>query len=205
MVKLSLLVIKPAQRKAVHMETRTYTVYSFKELPKETQEKVIQQWYEKEDYPFLSDDLEEELRQLDTLKLFSNVKLQYSLGYCQGDGLSFSGDIDLEGYLKHKKLSRKKINRYTDAVYNPKSTGNTGNYCYASKNNIYFDLQLDLTEQEDIELEAIRNEIAEYYMDICEKLEKTGYAIMEYRMSIEEFEEMAESNGYMFTANGKID
>ena len=94
------------------METRTYNVYKFNELTKEAKENAINKWYEDEEYPFLEEDLRQELENIDTLKLFSDVKLQYSLSCCQGDGLSFSASIDIDAWLKAKKYTKKNMEAF---------------------------------------------------------------------------------------------
>lgn len=187
------------------METRTYQVYKFMELPKETREKVIQKWYESEDYPFIEEDIMQELIKLDTLKLFSDVKLQYSLGYCQGDGLSFSANIDFTAYLKSKNLSIDKIDLLSNAVYKFISTGNKGHYSYASENQIQYEENERHVDAIWEEIDGYKEEIEKYYLDICNKLEKYGYSILDYRMDEKEFNELCDANNYMFTENGNID
>lgn len=188
------------------MKTKTYQVYSFNELSKEAKEYAIQKWYENEDYPMLKEDLLEELSQLDTLKIFNDVKLSYSLSCCQGDGLSFSANISLENWLKGKKLSNKNIDNINEAIYKFISTGNKGFYSYATPEQIQYDVNDDiLFEKVEKQVEDIKNEIASYYMNICKELEKYGYSIIEYRMNDQEFQEFCESNEYEFLENGKID
>jgi len=80
--------------------TREYQVFKFEELSEEAKQTVIDQYYEHEHqygYDFLEDDILEELKQID--QYFSDVKLCYSLSYCQGDGLSFAGNFDLKNGL----------------------------------------------------------------------------------------------------------
>ena len=188
------------------MELRTYKVFKFEELDEATKQKAIDKWYEAEDYPFLEEDIRAELEHLDTFKLFSDVRLQYSLSYCQGDGLSFSAQIDLEAYLKSKKWKEKSIKKLTDEVYKFYSKGNQGRYSYASKSDIEYETQGNVIhERIEAKLDVLKDEIAEYYLNICRKLEKYGYSILEYRMDFKEFAEHCEANGYMFTENGQID
>src|SRR5271169_3042881 len=99
------------------MEIRQYNVYKFEELSKEAKKKAIDKWYESEDYPFLGEDIMQELEYLDTLKIFEDVKLQYSLSNCQGDGVSFSANIILSRYLDTKKYSVTKKDDICNAIY----------------------------------------------------------------------------------------
>lgn len=188
------------------METRSYNVYKFSELSKEAKEYAIAKYYENEEYPFLEEDILSELSQLDTLKIFSDIKLRYSLNYCQGDGLSFSANIDVDEYLKNKDLSQDNKQLISMEVYKMYSTGNKGRYSYAHRDQIEWEANgSDVRETTEKLIETIKKEIAEYYMEICKKLEKYGYSVLEYRMDDEEFEEHCKSNGYMFLENGKID
>ena len=73
--------------------TREYKVYNFSELSEEAKDKV-KQWYLDDD--FRSYDFENIYTE-DLRYLFNNsdLKLQFSLSYCQGDGLNIYGKLDL--------------------------------------------------------------------------------------------------------------
>lgn len=187
------------------MELRTYKVFKFEELDEATKQKAIDKWYEAEDYPFLEEDIQAELEHLDTLKLFSDIKLQYSLSWRQGDGLSFSAQIDFTAFLKTKNIDLDRIDFLSNAVYKFKSKGNTGLYSFASKSDIEYEENERHEDDIWIEIDGYKTEIADYYLDICKKLEKYGYSVLEYRMNFKEFAEHCEANGYMFKKNGQID
>lgn len=190
--------------------TRNYQVYDFKELSKEAKYYAIEKWYENEDYPFLEDYIQEELHQLDEHEIFEDIKLQYSLSYCQGDGLSFSAHINLKNFLDNiysKKLQQFKKDTIQNYIYKCYSKGNTGHYCYASKSDIeYYENYQNGIERKYIDIlwQDILEEIKKYYMNICNNLEKYGYSILEYRMNDEEFSEFCEDNEYKFFENGKM-
>ena len=67
-------------------------IYQFEELTEKAQEKVKDWYLEGQDAETLSEILEEELSML-----FPNsqLKVQYSLGYCQGDGVNIYGEVSL--------------------------------------------------------------------------------------------------------------
>lgn len=72
--------------------TTTTTVYDFMELSKEAQENAIEKYYEDgEQFNFQNEIFCEDTESY-LLDLFINAKLNYSLSYCQGDGLSFTFD-----------------------------------------------------------------------------------------------------------------
>lgn len=179
-------------------------VYPFKELGKEAKEYAIAKHYEYEDFPFLEDDLNESLSEF---KYWEDTKLQYSLSCCQGDGLSFSGTLNLEKWISEKMPDLKHKETLKEYIYNIFSKGNTGHYSFASKNDIDWECNYShgkTHKRLDKEAERIVSAVREDYMTICRKLEKEGYAILEYRMTHEEFEDYAEVNGYEYTENGKL-
>lgn len=156
-----------------------YKTYSFKELSRKSKDQAIADYYEAEEYPFLEDDLKEQLKGL--LKRYAieetgKTELGYSLSYCQGDGLNFTGRFTWKGHditITH-----------------------TWRYPFAKASDII-----------DVDPEGGENDPPEefktLYLEICCKLEKAGYAILDYRMDDNEFSEHCEANGYRFLANGK--
>lgn len=185
------------------MRQITVNVYKFNELSKEVKETVIKRYYENEDYPFLTDDLLERLKEEDKKKVFSNVKLAYSLSCCRGDGLSFSADIDVSAWLADACYADEYKERIINGVYHAGSKGNKGHYCYASTSDIVLESESGLSDEIEKHIEKIQADIAVYYLNICKTLERTGYSILEYRMSIEEFNEHAEANNYEYYEDGE--
>jgi len=188
------------------MRTIEQKVFKFSELDKKVQEKVIEKWYEKEDYPFLESDLEENLKCSEKNIFDNDFKLQYSLSYCQGDGLSIQGDIDKEKILN--LLSEELKEKFKGKIYTLSSTGNKGHYCYHSNQDIVYDL--DLCDEDDYDEfytlfeEEVLPIVQNIYNELCSTLEKDGYSILEYRMDIEEFSEFSGSNDYEYFENGKM-
>ena len=190
---------------------REYQVFNFNELSEEAKDKAIADHYEYEyeyGYTFLEDDIREELHQIDNY--FSDVELQYSLAYCQGDGLSFKGKFDLDKFLnnRYRKKLKKSVRRaLSDYIYNIHSKGNTGHYCYAHKNDIEYDYNYqDSREFSYLEKiwQQVLEDIQKYYLNLCHKLERYGYDILEYRMTYDEFDEYCEANEHRFYESGKL-
>jgi hypothetical protein len=158
-------------------ETIIKNIYQFSELSDEAKQKAIDKWYEFEDYPFL----EEELTQLVTEKLeeagvkHNSINLLYSLSYCQGDGLCFTGTIEKDG----KRLEL------------------THNYRYYFASSVTMSFTDDEGEEvdDDETLKAV-------YFNVCKEVEKIGYDIIEYRMTFEEMDEHCEANLYEFDESG---
>lgn len=173
------------------MKTKTITLYNFNELTKEAQEKAHQDWIASNDYPFLSDCMNEWLHELleenktkdlnDTSK--PNTKptpVFYSLSYSQGDGVMFEGHFEWKKYqviIKH-----------------------SGHYYHSNSKTI------EITYGDDNEAtEKVYAEFEKIYQSICEELETRGYNQVEYEDSLEVFEETCQANEYTFLSTGKME
>ena len=164
---------------------RSYTVYRFNELSKEAKEKAIQRHYDREDYPWLYEDLksqcEEALKKAKISIESDSLELSYSLSHCQGDGLSFTG------YFTWRKW----------AVTIKRGTSN-----YSHRYSVNFNIE----NQEALDAPGlIYDKFRAIYYKICAVLEKQGYGIVDYYMDDIEFNEYCESNDCWFTKDGNID
>jgi hypothetical protein len=163
------------------MQTKTYNIYTFDELDEKAKEKA-RDWYRQNysDYPFLSEDMEEEAKQLleDAGIITDDFKVYYSLSYCQGDGAM----IEIKGKWK---------------TYDVRVTQSGMYYHYNSK-NIYLQ---DSETGEDVE-ESIEDEFNQIYIDICQKLEKFGYQHMEHDDSDDNVDENILASEYTFLLDG---
>lgn len=163
--------------------TKKYKVYEFKELSKEAKDKVIEKYYEMEDYPFLAENLTESCKTLleeNKIKYNEDLRLGYSLTYSQGDGLNFVGSFEWKKY--HIIITH------------------SYDYEFASASEI----TIMNEESEEIDNEKIKEQFKTIYLDICEKLEKEGYSELEYRMNYKEMQEHCEVNDYNFLEDGTM-
>jgi hypothetical protein len=158
--------------------TRTLEAYKYDELS-ETAKDRIRTRVSEQDAEIETENLTEHFAYLlsESAPYFTNPKFQWSLGHCQGDGLSFSCDIDMELFLKDKKMKR------VEALLNYvtiKSTGNTGHYCYAARSDFESEIHSYryLPRFEKL-VETIKSEIKDKYMELCSEFEKYGYEAYE--------------------------
>lgn len=192
------------------IETQAYT---FDELSDDVKEKVIEKFredkYEYLDISWFSDDCTHHLSE----QGFIDTKLQYSLGNCQGDGLSFEADE----YTKLKDLYLQELGKGKEKTAQLLAdntmfvcTGNKGYYCFASESDV--DIYIDNynssinTDCENIN-EVVNNVLCELqciYIDLCSKLEKNYYDEIEYQQSDECIIEDIQCNEYEFTKDGKL-
>ncbi|HHX78541.1 MAG TPA: hypothetical protein GX695_02175, partial [Acholeplasmataceae bacterium] len=187
------------------MKTIKVQVYNFNELPIDVQKDVIEKHYEKEDYPFLTRDIHEQLNSIDSF--FYNSELYYSLSYSQGDGLSFSADFDLNKWINEKYNFKQSVkDALKTVICSIDSNGNKGYYCYASTSNIDADIDPIVSKYPNIEklVNLIIDNVERYYMDLCVKLEAYGYSILDYRMDEDEYSDYADVNEYQYLLDGTL-
>src|SRR5882762_5182308 len=141
---------------------------------------------------------------------FVNPKIEYSLSYSQGDGLSFWADsytILNDIILRTVGVHHPKITAFLSNNLAIKIKGNKGRYCFASESDIEMELSFypnNVCPQVISLLDKILENIQSVYMATCKALENDGYAEIEYLQSDKAIIETLEANDYDFTANGKI-
>jgi len=164
------------------MKTLKIELYKFEELSKEAKENAIANYIEKNkdsitemrNYMF-QDCLPDELQYLEYS--FTPTNFSYSLSYCQGDGLSFTFELDLEEYLNKyfsylKDSEKNVITNY--AVFESKPNNR---YCYAASSQVDLYLDNSIYDKPNIEelINKVRIHLEDNYIDICGRLEKQGY------------------------------
>ena len=161
-------------------------VYEFSELNAAAKQKAINKYYEDETYDTLSGDLTESCKALLEEKgaQYGDIKLQYSLSWSQGDGLCFTGKIEKNGITLNLKHNAR--------------------YYYANSVNMsFYDIAGEELDEDDATITGIA-EIKEIYFEVCKKLEKEGYNILEYRMNETEFADLCSANEYFFLEDGTM-
>lgn len=165
------------------MTNKTITLYSFDELSKEVQAKVLQNFRDDDECEYLPDDMQyyfEELARENNINVI-NSKIYYSLSYCQGDGAMFEGYFQWRGY----NVNIKHAGRY---------------YHYNSK-----DITITDDEGNDIDDGQIYEEFNTLYVSICKELARYGYDCIKSHNSDENLIDMIQANNYLFTNKGVID
>jgi len=204
--------------------TVNYDVYKFNELSDSAKEKV-KQWYlnGQEAYIF-TEDCKQDLK-----NLFGKNELdvEYSLGYCQGDGFNIYGKIYAEDIFncleKHNggtqleeyenvltEKEKKTILNYAEQCGAIKLPMN-GRYCYslAYRIDIAEDWAYDLENYygyRDINtnvLEKFEKLVRDIFGTLCNAYEKWGYEYF-YEISDEDLEEACEANDWEFLEDGTI-
>ena len=160
--------------------TKKYKVYTFDELSREAKDRAMQDWIEDDDLPFLQEDMEYKVQELlKENKIEGDIsKVYYSLSHSQGDGAMFEGSFYWKGY----SITVKQSGHY---------------YHYNSKTYDIYSVKTDK-----IASDAVYEEFEKIYLDICSKLEASGYAYIKYEDSEEAFKESCECNEWTFLLSG---
>lgn len=164
------------------MQTKTYNIYTFDELDEKAKEKARDWWRLGNDYPFLAEAMAEHALGLlaeNEIKT-DDVKVYYSLSYCQGDGAM----IEMSG---------------TWRKFNFKVTQSGSYYHYNSKNIELWDETGELSLDADDKNYTQFNDI---YVNICQKLADYGYDYIDCENSDEQVDETITINEYTFLADG---
>lgn len=196
--------------------TKTYNIYSFAELTEEAKEKAIEKVREQR-YKF-GEPLyffEELCIEKAEKEGFINPKFQWSLNYCQGDGLSFEADgFKLEKlknlFLNHLGKGKEKTALLLAENCSVIIKGNTGHYSFASSSDVDLYIEnytssINCTNIDNIDeiCGYVLSDFENIYVDLCNELEKDGYAEIEYYFSDEAIIEDIEANDCEFTEDGK--
>lgn len=208
------------------MRTATveYNVYKYNELSDKAKEKV-KEWYLEGREPFIfTEDCEEDLHNLFGK---NDLKVQYSLGYCQGDGFNIYGKISAHSILNclEKHNGGTQLEEFEDALtVKEKATilhyaeecgdielpmNNRYCYCIARYTDIADDWEYQLENYSGYKninkeaLEKFESMVHGIFEKLCKSYEEQGY---EYFYEIEEevLDEMCEVNGYEFLKDGTV-
>lgn len=162
-------------------------LYEFNELSEDVQKKVLDRERSEIEYYGLEEDINFKLKEI--LKKYNisytdDLEIRYSLSYCQGDGVSFTGSFEYEGYKIKINLS------YLSNHYCHYNT--TDKYIYK------YDDDGNEIEAED----KIYEEFKDLYYDICKELEDFGYSWIDAEESDENLILNIKYKNVLFRENG---
>ena len=204
--------------------TREYKVYNFSELSEEAKDKV-KQWYLDDDFrPCEFENIYTE----DLKYLFNNsdLKLQFSLSYCQGDGLNIYGKLDLmdvftairdtehsgDLFEQYKDLfsehEQKTIEAYMEVCGREVELPYNRHYCYCIDDRVDFAddwiESLEYYRYKNIQIDTIRKMeklVGRMFENLSGTYEKYGYDYF-YNADDEVVNEECEANGWRFLEDG---
>lgn len=191
--------------------------YTYSELSEAAREKV-KEWYLNRDWR--ADDFYE-IVMCDLVELFPNseLKVTFSLSYCQGDGLNIYGKLNLydfleiwQGTLEEKKQMQMYLEKSGVVVF---EFDENHRYCYSCKfldkkriANCVYEIAEELIDdgfsENEIDKKLIEYfyiDMLEYFENLDEQYEKDGYKYL-YECDDDEVQECCEANDWYFTADG---
>ena len=208
---------------------KTYNVYNYNELSNEAKEKVKQDYL---DNPVRNDIFYEDCTET-IYDLFpqSDLKIQYSLSSCQGDGFNTYGTLDVFNLINLMRNKEKlpcsllnKVEKDMDVFtseeldillqyYNYYCSSikipHNFRYCYSQADYINFaddwieELENAKIEYNDNLIIKFENFIREFFSKLNDMFEEEGYEFL-YNVSEEEIEDWCEVNEYMFLEDGTL-
>ena len=191
----------------MRVETIEKEIYTYPELSESAKE-VAKQWYldgqEPEIFKF---DCEESIA---TLFSNSDLKVQFSLGYCQGDGFNIYGDLNINDIFDKLDMSNDKIEKIKNLIFDENiSLRQNNHYNYSLKSqedaeNIASEIEEeDITSEQHNLIVSFVCKVLDYISEIDKKYERDGYNYF-YEISNDVMEEICGNNQYEFTKDGNI-
>lgn len=183
-------------------------IYTFNELSEKAKEKVRQD--------YLSDEFRAEIFSENCMykinELFPNsdLKIQFSLCGCQGDGFNIYGEISLTDLLEN--LKDKFSSEELKTLEQNFMESGIDSYTMIENHYYYYCMAAWHVFTEGVERELGYHlpvfdkfdKAARLYINkLCRDFEDTGYDFF-YHVSDEEIEDWADANGYEFTEDGVI-
>lgn len=198
----------------------SYNVYEFQELSAEAKENV-RQWYldGQESSVFTN------LVDMDLQMLFPNsdLEVEYSLGYCQGDGLNIYGDVhsrdilnlingnvagdlftDYRNIFTTKEIKTLKFYQSVAGLLKMPRNPTIYSYCYAKRASPCDTWREDLEDLCNANWDLIdrfEEVVKNVFTLLCDQNEEAGYNYF-YEIDDETLEAVCEENGYHFLADG---
>jgi hypothetical protein len=158
------------------------------------------------------------MERLEELFKNSDLKVEYSLSYCQGDGFNIYGEINVEDLVEYLynegKLNKEEKDKvigysqsiYVDTIELPRNLSRYS-YCYANHIDIFEEWSWKLEEDglcyETGLLEKFEEVTVGAFEKLCGEFERLGYNYF-YDTDFEEIEEFCEVNEFEFYEDGGI-
>lgn len=180
------------------MKTKTINLYNFDELTKEQQKKAIDNLRNiNTDGDYWFEDIIREWKEKLTRQGFLSPEIYFS-GFCsQGDGASFKAEVDIEKFLKGRRMATKykeAITNYQEGESSAEIT-TSGRYCHE------YTMTIDGYNTPDELDSLILDHAREQARKIYKELEKEYF----YLSSDESIIDTIKANEYTFNEQGMIE
>lgn len=206
--------------------TTTTNLYKYDELNVDAQEKVKQWYLDNFCEPAVFSDMVTE--DLEVIFGKNDLDVEYSLGYCQGDGLNIYGNISVNQILDaaeknengisllddfNKMLSekdKKAVREYANYYHMAHVPENNTRYSYCISDQIDYacdcEIELERVGIKNIDTIALVNfndALIHLFKELCNMYEEMGY---DYFYNVEEdyLSNECDNNGWWFTEDGEL-
>lgn len=195
--------------------TNIYKVYPFEELTDEAKEKAKQWYLDGQNELIFSEMVIDDLYSNYGFKN-SALEIEYSLGYCQGDGLNIWGTVYLKEVLEQVKeyfddaeygWLNLKFESFTNTFDMPSNGRYT--YCICDRHDYmedFVDDFLNLYEEDELPMHIVdkfNKECQIYFTKLCKKYEEWGYNYF-YEIDDADLAEICAMNEYEFLEDGTL-
>ena len=198
------------------MRNVEFKVYYFEELSEKAKNRAIEDYrrggtWEQWDSENLSEYFKERLMEYG---FYNDVQIEFSLGYCQGDGVAFYGGIDFSIWLKNHQdhFTKKELKRLEwlneECGVELSTTRNSYGYHYSHYNtmntNVTYSEYRDFRGSDllDEVLDKVEKLFEDEVVELSRDFESIGYKEIEYRDSNECIIEIILANEYEFMEDG---
>ncbi len=191
------------------MKTIQINLYKFSELSDAAKKRVREKFSDY--FPFECDLLTEDFREIlaDKFGICGDIQIDWSLSYCQGDGVAFYGKPDADKLLeKHEEL-RKLLQEYPKGDYDPSLWVEIRNcsthYHHYNTMQVSCDVEDVNREQSCRELDdKVYIFLVQLFRGASKYLEKIGYESIEAHNSESNMNECLEGLGEEFLESGRF-
>ena len=197
------------------MRNVSVDVYNFDELPVSVQAKVIDRYRDRL-ADLLNDDLKGDMEwKLNNYVGGLDFELSYSLGYCQGDGVSFAGSVEgkeelltLAGLVYGGDKIPRNISRLINCDIIYKVEFARCNYRYTHGRTV----QTSIIDNYNISsryhyirkaINKFQNDINKWRLKTCDILEKEGYEVIDNLYSDNNIKNYIAENDFEFFSDGR--
>jgi hypothetical protein len=205
-------------------------IYKFEELEKEVQEKVIEKYFNDIGCDDNNNLFQEFAKEIIEQVGFKDVEVNYSLSYCQGDGICFDFKMDIIEVMEmleniKKKVYKEKgykrletlVDKLSEVISGIKTIDINNNISiYTNKNSCGYYYSRKNTRYIDFESNNISDKLFDYiekhilpllknmYDVVCDTLEEWGYSDIYYKPTKEEMEETSFCNEWEYYEDGEL-
>ena len=201
------------------MRKKTITIFEYSELTPTAQKKVLDKMrdWQVDDYDWYESELDYWKEKLDLIG-FENAKIAFSGFSSQGDGASFTADVNIEKLLssiiyRATKYKNARIFELVSLLHDKNAINihlakNHWGTHYSHERTISLNVDIDYPYESGSFwpkiVEQFENALDDFRIDLCHAIYKSLESEYDYLTSDESIIEMIEANDYEFTINGEL-